>query len=197
MAGVAVGGAVGTKGVSSGNVAQGAIGYAMMGASIGAVAGPIGAVVGAVVGAAYGAFAGNQEKKKMEKEKEAAEAAAAEQAKQLEEQKKKAAELVQMQISNNLGGGLATPELAAEVGELFTGGVTPGDIDRMGINAQDVLAREGEIRGQGITNNVNVGSPNINVSIGSVASHYDIQNLAQDLGYHLSSAIHDAAGSNG
>lgn len=194
MAGAVGGAAIGAEGISSGNVYQSAGGMALSGAAIGTMIMPgIGTAIGAVVGAAYGAYAGNKEKKKQEKAKKEAAAQAAAQQALLEEQKRKAAGLVEKELIGRYAGGLADPGEAAAIGQIFSGGVTPEDLDKMGINPQDVIAREGEINRM---TSITVASPNINLNVSSINSAYDIRQVAQDLGYHFTQALQDAAASN-
>lgn len=194
MAGLGVGVAVGQQGIEEGNVGASAGGMALAGAALGTMIAPgIGTVVGAVLGAAYGAYAGNREKKKQEKAKKEAEAQAAEQQRLLDEQRQKAADLLETEMIGRYGGGLAEQSQAAAIGEIFSGDVTPADLDALGIKPQDVLAREGEINRM---TEVNVDSPNINLNVGHINSAYDVRQVAQDLGYHFTQALQDAAASN-
>lgn len=193
LAGAGVGLAVGQQSISSGNVAMSAGSMALAGASLGAFAGPIGMAVGAVVGAAYGWYAGDREKKKMEKQKEAQEAAMREQERLIAEQKQKAADLFEMELGNQFSGGLATREQASAIGEIMSGDVDAGDLERLGVNWQDVMARQGQIEGQAAVNNITTGAINVNLQVGSIASGYDIRNVAQDMGYHLVQALNEAA----
>lgn len=192
-AGVAAG--VGDQYAGKGNVTASTLSYAAAGAAAGAILGPVGLVVGALVGAAYGYYAGSKQKKKIAKAKAQARAAEAERLRQLEEQKKQAAALLRQEIQNNYGGGLASPDQAAAIGELFSGDITSGDIDKLGINPQQVVDRAGSIQNQSVVNNM-VGAPNITINVGSIASHYDVQNLAQDLGYYLTGSAYDGQNVN-
>lgn len=181
------------------NVTQSTVGYAMMGAQMGMVAGPWGALVGAVVGAAYGYYVGSRDKAKAKKAKR--EAWEAEQARlaEIERQRQAAAALFKKEISLKYGGGLLDPAGVDEISEVFSGDVTPGDLDRIGADPQQINARRGEINQLASANGggVTVESPIINVNVGNLASSYDVQVLAQDLGYHMVNGINDAASGGG
>jgi hypothetical protein len=190
-AGVAVGGAVGgyvmNRGVQSGNMTQGVAGGALMGAAMGAVFGPVGMVVGALAGAAMGYFGASEAKEEEEKMKERQRAAEEEARRRHEEMVEKAKGLIKMHIRNNMSGGLATEEAMKDISGLFSGDISAEEVEKFG--AENVVARQGEIER---ASTVDVGGVSIQVSA-NVSGQYDVQRLAEDLGYHLSRSIRSAA----
>lgn len=201
--GMGVGLAVGTAGEQRGNVGQSTAGYAMAGlmagAQIGSLAGPVGTAIGAIVGglggAAYGFMSGSKAREEAKKAEADEEAAANEAAEQLEEQRKAAAMVLKTSISTQLGGGLATPEAMDAASKLFSGDVTSQDIADMGPGAAaSILSQAGMVNMMAANQGqINVGAPVINVQVGQIASSYDAQKLAEDLGFHFVAAIQGQA----
>lgn len=190
-AGIAVGGAAGgyvmQRGVEKANPAMSAAGGALAGAAMGAVFGPVGMVVGAIAGAALGYFQGNEAKKEEEKMKERAREQEEEARRQHEAMVEKAKGLIKMHVRNNMGGGLATEEAMKDVSGLLSGDISAEEVEKFG--AENVVARQAEIERQA---NVDVGGISVSVNA-TVSGGYDVQRLAEDLGYYLSGSIKSAA----
>lgn len=181
VVGAVAGGAAGVAGVASAQTGtSGAISGAMAGASIGALLGPIGMAAGAVIGAIAGGIIGNRARKKANKKKNKAKWAAWNaQAKELKKR-----------ILTTMGGGLATQEATAEISRLFSGDVTGQDIRMMQANPNYFTTGPGANPAGGQAGPVtNVGAPVVNITVGSIASTYDVQKLAEDVGPALEGAL--------
>jgi hypothetical protein len=192
VAGGVVGGAAGIAGVMGAkNAGQGAMSGAMAGAALGTMVFPgIGTVVGLAVGAIAGAFMGNRNKRRIKRAKRRAEAYA--RMIQLQ-QAGEAAQLFKTATRTRMGGALALPEATDEVSKLFSGDVTGQEMLDMGPGVvESILGQKQAIQSQAANNAINMGSPIINVSVGSIASSYDAQKLAEDLGFHLTASIQSA-----
>lgn len=185
--GTAAGGYVMNRGVEQGNTTLGVAGGALMGASMGAIFGPVGMVVGALAGAALGYFSSNDAKKEEEKMKERQRAAEEEARRQHEAMVEKAKGLIKMHVRNNMGGGLATEEAMRDVSGLFSGDISAEEVESFG--AENVVSRQGEIERQ---SSVDVGGVTISVNA-NVSGQYDVQRLAEDLGYHMARTLRSAA----
>jgi hypothetical protein len=186
--GTAAGGYVMQRGVEKGSPWVGAAGGALAGAAMGAVFGPVGIVVGAIAGAALGYFAADDAKKEEEKmkerQREQEEAARLEHERMVEQAKG----LIKMHIRTNYSGGLATEEAMGDISKLFSGDVSAEEVESFG--AENVVARRGEIESQAA--GVDVGGITINVQA-HVAGQWDVQRLAESLGYHVQRQIQSAA----
>jgi uncharacterized membrane protein len=197
-AGGVVGGVAGTAAgvagvMGSTSAGSGAVSGAMAGAALGTMIMPgIGTAVGAVVGALAGAVMGSRNKRRKRKAKRRAEAAALA---ALIAKRTEAAKVFKQGIRAKMGGGLATTGATDEISKLFSGDVTADEIGAMGPTAaDDILAGRSAV--EKLTANqsqtVNMGAPQISVSVGSVASSYDAQKLAEDIGFHLQASIQAA-----
>jgi hypothetical protein len=186
--GAAAGGYVMNRGVQRSDPTMSAAGGALAGASLGAVFGPVGIVVGALAGAALGWYSGNEakeeEEKMKERQREMDEAARLEHERMVE----KAKGLIKLHVRTNMGGGLATEEAMADVSKLFSGDISAEEVEQFG--AENVVARQAEIE-QG-ARSMDIGGISINVNA-SVSGSYDVQRLAEDLGYHVTRQIQAAA----
>lgn len=190
--GAFVGAGIGAKGIETGNVGQAGIGFGISGASIGAlVGGPIGAVIGGAVGLFGGLFGGNRAKREAKKADEEADQEAEEARQRMEEQRRQAAKVLKTAIMTQLGGGTAIPEAVDAASKILSGDVTPSDLE--GMDTGSILGRAGEVAALAGVQSINVGAPVINVSVGQVASSYDVAQLASDLGFQLVSSLQTAA----
>lgn len=160
----------------------GGLGGGLLGASL--FAGPAAPLIMGLGGLLFGGLSGSKAKEEAEKAKEEQEQAAQEAAEQLEEQRKRAANIIKTHIRTSLGGGLATPEAAASVGALFSGDISADEVAAFG-NVDQILARGAQVDGMAQVVN-NMGGVSINVKVDNVATTYDVQRLAEDLGYYLS-----------
>jgi hypothetical protein len=166
-------------GLQKGNTTAGTIGGALSGAAMGTMIMPgIGTAVGAVLGAVGGFLSSNAAKKKLEKAR----------AKARKEWKKAIAAArvaLKEDIRTRMGGGLATEDAAAEIGQLFSEDLSVDEIRKFGDPRQIAQAAGGGNK------TVNVGGITVNAE---VTGEYDVQRLAQDLGYHLSNQMGGAVG---
>lgn len=150
-----------------------------------AMAGSLLGPAGAIIGYAIGKF-GKKKKKKKQAEAEAA-AAAAQAA--YEEQVRQAGELIKTSTRTQMGGGMATTEAADTIGELFSGGISAGEVEKFG-GAANVIAKQQEIRA--LANNVSLQAPiTINATVNG---SYDVQRLAEDLRFYMGNALQSGAG---
>jgi hypothetical protein len=164
---------------------MGAAGGAMLGVSL--LGGPVGWALGLLGGGAMGIFSGSKAKREQEKAKEEQEEAERQAAEALEAQRKAAANIIRTHIRTSLGGGLADTSAMASVGSLFSGDISPEEVQQFG-NVEAILARGAEVSGLAAAqggNVTNLGGVSIQVRVENVASTYDVQQLATDLGYYL------------
>ncbi len=165
---------------------------------IGAAFGPIGAVIGGIAGIALGAVSADRAKrraKRAAKKARAAQAAGGLTPDQVESRRKEAANLIKTAVRTQLGGGLATPEAVESVSKLFTGDISPEEIEAFG-GAGPIVGAKRSIEDMANINNINVGAPVITVNA-NVSSQMDIQQLADDLGFLLQGSIQAAAAQAG
>ncbi len=183
IGGAAMGGMMAYGGYKNGNSSQTTAGMAMAGLSIGAMAGPIGAVAGLAIGAIVGAVMGRSARRRAKRARRRAAYLAA----ILHQQAVDRARVVLKQdIRNKMGGGLATEDAAAEIGQLFSEDLSESEIMKFG-SPEQIAARADEVNRQ-----TNVNAP-ITVNA-QVSGSYDVQKLAEDLSYHLQNQMAGAAG---
>lgn len=176
------------------NALGGAASGALAGASVGSIIPGVGTLVGGVVGGLIGGVAGlfggkKAKKKKKEQEAEAqaaADAAIAQAAALLEEQRVEARKLLKTHIATTLGGGNASTDAADEVSALLSGDISNAELDKFG-GAANVVGNQQAI--QNLAGNVNVASPVVNISVGSIANSYDVDRLSQDIGQFLAGGL--------
>lgn len=182
--GTAAGGYVMNRGIQSASPGTSAAGGALAGAAMGAVFGPVGIAVGAIAGAALGWYSGNEAKEEEEKMKERQRAAEEEARKRHEEMVEKAKGLIKLHVRTNMGGGLATEEAMADVSGLFSNDISADEVEQFG--AENVVARQAEIEAGARSQNIDVGGIVVNAQ---VSGNYDVQRLAESLGYYIRRSI--------
>lgn len=195
MAGIPLGLSIAQQGMAEGDRASSAFGGGLSGAGLGfMVGGPIGAAIGLFAGGGLGFLGGSKAKREEEKAKEEAEEQQAEAERQLDEQRKKAATLLKTSIRSQMGGGLATPEAVGAISQLMSGDITADDIANLSPSAlQGIMGSQGDIEQLAANQQITVGAPVISVSVGQIASSYDAQRLAEDLGFHFAASLQAAA----
>ncbi len=183
----AIGGAIGGgvmayQGYKSGSSGATTMGLAMAGMSIGAMAGPIGAVAGLAVGAIVGAVMSRSNRRRAKRaRRRAAYLAAIQHA----EAVNKARIVLKQDIRNKMGGGLATEDAAAEIGQLFSEDLSENEIAQFG-SPEAIAARAGEVNNQ-----THINAP-ITVNA-TITGDYDAARLAEALSYHMQSQMGGAA----
>lgn len=185
VAGLGVAGAALTVGgIQGGNATQSTIGGAMAGAAIGTAILPgIGTAVGAIIGGVAGWIGGSRAKRKAKRKRQEAERRARE---AYEAAMQQARVVLKQDIRNRLGGGLATMEAAAEIGQLFSGDLSAEEIQKFG-SPEQIAANAGAVNRQ---TSVNVGGITVNAQ---VSGSYDVARLAEELSYHLQNQMGAAA----
>jgi hypothetical protein len=182
-AGTAVGGYAMNRGISQGNVGMSTAGGALTGAMIGTAILPgIGTAVGALVGAAAGAWLGSEAKEEEAKMKERQHDLDEEAQRAHEAMVEKAKGLIKLHVRSSLGGGLATEEAMADVSKLFSNDISAEEVEQFG--AENVVSRQAEIESQAgaqVTNNIAVTA--------HVGGQFDVQRLAESLGYFIRRSI--------
>ena len=105
-----------------------------------------------------------------------------------------ARKLLKMELRNKYGGGLMTPEAALEVSSLMSGGISNEELDKMDAAAIAARGNQTEAMANAQTT-VNMGSPQISISVGQISGSYEARQLAEDVANHLRISLETAAGS--
>jgi len=185
---LAAGGAIAGWSKYAQEVKKGNIGVGVLG---GVFLGPFGMAFGGIMAAAN--------KKKQEKQKEEDEYAAYLAQQELERQKQEVADSLRKSIIASYGGGMATPEAAAEIGQAFSGGFNYGDVEDIAKNPNFLggAVSQGQlVEPEGGTQTVTVGPTNVTVNVAQLNSALDAQQIGKDIGNQIVATINDAAASN-